>query len=248
MPVLAMSLILAACAGSNASNEATNAAGKRDSAAMRNDAFERFVEAYPADGALGFSAWTERDTVAMLGRDVPEYTQFQRRYARPSFGDGLIRFVGDDDVGARGLPAFEWNGPGRWRTAWPGRPQLAVFAYDWLARQYALDAARLSAGGEPLVSLLDPDDGAVLESEMTFRELIELLAGSKGERILDKRLYATWRAAGGAAPGPRQCVAYKHPLVVGGKRTVENMELGDMDVHLTLMAQHHEQLGAPMGR
>jgi Domain of unknown function (DUF1851) len=241
-----MTLILAACRGSasNASNEASTTS-KRDSLAPRKDAFEGFVAAYPADVALGFSAWSERDTVAMLGRDVPEYTQFQRAYARPSFGDGLIRFVGDREVGARGLPAFEWNGPSGWRTAWPDHRQLAVFAYDWLGRQYALDTARLSAGGEPLVSILDPADGAIMQGDRTFRGFIELLTGSAGEGILDKRLHAAWRAAGGAAPGPRQCVAYKHPLVLGGKPRVENMELGDMDVHLTVMAQINEQLRAP---
>jgi hypothetical protein len=199
-------------------------------------ALARFAAALPPDGPPAFTDWTAGDTAALVGREIPDYTLFQRTAGRPSFGGGVLRFVG-----SCGLEAAEWNGLDGWRTSWPGQKDLVVFAYDWLGRQYAFDARR-SDGDEPLVTMLDPADGAILESRFTFRALLESLAGPLGESLLSKKLFAEWRAAGGATPGPRQCVGFKHPLTLGGKPTVDNLEMGDMEVYLWTQWQIHQQL------
>jgi hypothetical protein len=199
--------------------------------------FDRFIASYPPDGPDGPSKWTDADTIVRFGQDVADYTLFQRTHGGcASFGGGLLRFLGKGE-----LSSSEWNGPDGWRVLWPGRPDLVVFAYDWLARQFAFDGRRLSQA-EPLVTLLDPSDAAVMESDFTFRAFLDWLAGPDGEGGLSTRLYQAWRAAGGAAPGVSECVCFKHPLVLGGKQTVENLEVGDMDVQLTILAQLHAQI------
>jgi hypothetical protein len=201
-----------------------------------DDVLARFATTFVPDEATGFPGWGSSDTLELLGRDVPDYTRFMAAYGRPSFDAGLLRFVGN-----RGLSASEWNGADGWRQMWPGRSRMVVFAYDWLGRQYALDTARRD-GDEPLVTLLDPADGAALESDFTFLAFIEGLCGELGVSLLSKELHAAWRRIGGRAPGVRECVCFKHPLRLGGKQSVANMELGDMAVHLVFMKQIHARI------
>jgi hypothetical protein len=203
---------------------------------MVNGTVDRFLATFPPDGRNVPGEWTEAKTIALVGRDIPSYTLFRREHGEASFGNGLLRFVG-----GQGLNASEWNGIAGWRTLWPDRANLAVFAYDWLGRQYAFDRQRVT-GDEPLVTLLDPSDGAVMDSDFTFEGFLGWLAGPAGNGALSKPLYAGWLARGGAPPSERQCICFKQPLVFGGKQVPENLDLGDMMVQFGLLRQIHAKV------
>ena len=87
------------------------------------------------------------------------------------------------------------------------------------------------------MTLLDPADRKALQSDFTFDGFLGWLAGPDGEGALSKKLYLSWRARGGRPPGDKQCVSFKQPLILGGKRVPENLELCDMDVHLSVLNQ-----------
>lgn len=191
-----------------------------------------FLRSLPPDGSTR-GPWTDTDTVVLVGQQHHAFTSFREAHSEVSFGEGLLRFVGSR---GHGLPSDEWNGPDSWRRLWPNRNNLSVFAYDWMGRQFAFDRNRRPKG-EPLVSLLDPADLKVMNSDFTFDAFLGWLAGPDGDGALSKKLYAAWRQRGGAAPTYKQCLSFKQPLVLGGKQVPENLELCDMDVHLHVLQQ-----------
>jgi hypothetical protein len=209
---------------------------------MANSAADRFLSTFPPCGRNVPGEWTNVKTMALVGRDIPSYTLFRREHGEASFGNGLLRFVG-----GQGLNATRWNGIAGWRTTWPDQPYLAVFAYDWLARQYAFDRQRVT-GDEPLVTMLDPADGAVLDTDFTFEGFLEWLAGPDGDGGLSTPLYTAWLALGGTPPNERQCVCFKHPLRLGGKQVPENLELGDMEVQLSILHQINASIARARGK
>ena len=47
--------------------------------------------------------------------------------------------------------------------------------------------------------------------------------------------------AAGMKPGPNQCYGYKVPPMLGGEYDAENIELTDLSVHYSLLAQLHQK-------
>lgn len=156
-----------------------------------------------------------------------------------SLNDGLLRFHSaesgpagqefvDQVFGQRGLPA-------------------GVFAFDWLARQYAV-TSRMTPEGDPdatdssrTVVVLDPFDLSItpwVEVSSFERALGVPLA----EQFLDVRLFREWLTSLGIDYLPfDSCAGSNVPGFYGGERELGNLNLDSNEVYLSFVQQLWEQ-------
>lgn len=204
--------------------------------------FERFASTYGSIREQGRAAspWSSPIFEASGGCE-----QFMAANAGASFGGGLYR-VHDAASGALGRrligEAFPTFGD-----------RAAPFGYDWLGRQFALDRDRVS-GGEPLVLLIEPGTGEVLEIPANFREFHDQELVDYPDAALALEFFEEWRrASSGIATLERlECAGYRVPLFLGGSDTVDNLEVIGLDIYWTLAGQlrsgtRHMPLGSTIG-
>lgn len=119
-------------------------------------------------------------------------------------------------------------------------PELAerilVFGYDWLGRHFALDSGRL-AGSKRLVLMLEPGAGEAMEIPVPIvqfhnEELVEYR-----DEALAFSFYKEWRKLDPSPIPHDKCVGYKIPLFLGGADTIDNLEVTDLDVYVSLCGQ-----------
>ena len=111
--------------------------------------------------------------------------------------------------------------------------RISPFSYDWLGRVFAVDSSRKEKDGYGVV-LLEPGTGEVLEIPCGLRSFHdEELVGHRDEALAES-FHERWLNIGGGIPTRTQCVGYKNPLFLGGKDTVSNLEIVDIDVYWTL--------------
>lgn len=125
--------------------------------------------------------------------------------------------------------------------------QIACFGADWMGRQFALDRSRM-AGGEPQVTLLDPETQEIFEIPCGYREFhTGELFGHPNETVNHDR-FKEWLASGGQSPNYGECVSFKVPLFLGGADTFDNLTVSDLEVYWTINGQILAQIGdLPMG-
>jgi hypothetical protein len=215
--------------------------GKGPAAAVDADAIvARFLAALPPDhGAIraGAGLWKAADTKQLLGRDDRVFTALLR-VAQTSHGGGILRFF---------LPAtkpslVEWNGRHGWHGSWPSKPNSIAFASDWLGNLILLDPNRAPSGLRR-VALLDLATGAY----DVFGDLAEFLASlpDNWERILFKRTFDEYLAAGGRRPNMTECVEYAIPLVVRGRRRdLRKMKVSGLDDAVSRAGHQRDKYGA----
>jgi hypothetical protein len=204
--------------------------------------FRRFLNNYvPDDFAVRSQRdWTDTDTARLLGVSVPSYTAFLAEAAWSSFSGGKLRVLLPD--GPLALEA--WNEPAGWSASWPRwRASVRVFAYDWLGRLLAFDTNRMS-GGQPLLCLLDPNEGELYEIPDTFDVFIKETIISAPDACVEASAHREWIDAGGAVPHETQCAACKVPLFLGGSIKPTNLEVSNLDVHLSICGQLSAQTEA----
>jgi hypothetical protein len=170
-------------------------------------------------------AWQEPRLMAVDG-----YLELADRFAGCSFENGLYRL----HDATSGPLALSWIA-----EAFPefaGR--VCPFGYDWLGRQFAVDAGRQQAG-RPLVLLLEPGTGQALEIPRQFADFHSEELVQHRDAALASGFFEDWADAQGAVLPLAQgdCVGYRVPLFLGGRDTVDNLELLDLDVYWTLCAQ-----------
>jgi Domain of unknown function (DUF1851) len=188
--------------------------------------FDRFAASFRlhAPGQKAGSPWADERLLGVAG-----YMQLAGGFAGCSFENGIYR-LHDEATGPR---AVSWIAD--------SFPQFAAracpFGYDWLGRQFAVGSARLE-GGEPLVLLLEPGTGEVLEIPYSFADFHEHLDELR-EPALAGSFPASWaRANAELLPlGISQCVGYKVPLFLGGKDSLENLEVIELEVYWLLSGQ-----------
>lgn len=188
--------------------------------------FERFCTNFSLSppGQVAGPPWHDGPLLRAGG-----YAELARRFAGCTFEDGLYR-LHDAATGPRGAALIA--------DAFPAfAPRASPFGFDWLGRQFALDAER-SDGGEALVLLLEPGTGEVLEVPLPFSQFHEQLSDLR-EPALAASFFDEWRRADpGAAPlSPAQCAGYRVPLFLGGEDAVGNLEVVDMEVYWSLCGQ-----------
>ena len=199
--------------------------------------FDAFQQAFPPDAGRVPSEypWTEDKTLSLLGV-VPEgYTEWVAGHAVPSYGNGVIRFLLPDTSPS----LLIWNGAAGWASDWVSwKGRLVVFAFDWLGRQFAFDRGRIDpVSQEPLIAVLEPGTGYVLEVPETFQGFMERELVQYPDAALATDFYREWLGRGGQKPGFSACIGYKVPLFLGGEDGGENLELSPLSVYLSLMGQ-----------
>jgi type VI secretion system (T6SS) immunity protein Tdi1 len=191
--------------------------------------FEGFVSAFrllPGDQASG-SPWRDPRLLAVAG-----YSELVGPFAGCTFENGLYRL--HDEVSgpraealvAEAFPAFH--------------PRACPFGYDWLGRQFLVDAGRIE-DGEPQVLLAEPGTGEVLEVPLSFAAFHEQLFELR-EPALAAEFFSAWtRSNPNLVPiEPADCVGYQVPLFLGGKDSIENLEVIDLDVYWSICSQLHK--------
>jgi hypothetical protein len=194
---------------------------------MGVEMFEPFLDEFrllPPEQVAGVT-WRETRLLAADG-----YEGLAQRFAGCSFENGLYR-LHDATSGPLALSWIAETFPEFARRACP-------FGYDWLGRQFAIDTGRMHAG-QPLVLLLEPGTGQRLEIPLTFgafhdEELVEYRDAALATGFFD-----TWAQAHPRALPLAQgdCVGYQVPLFLGGRDTVDNLEVIDLDVYWTTCGQ-----------
>ena len=114
---------------------------------------------------------------------------------------------------------------------------MCPFGYDWLGSQFALDSGR-TEDGEPLVLILEPGTGEALQVPQSFAAFHEQLDDFR-EPALSAGFFAAWvQANPGQMPlGRDECIGYRLPLFLGGKDTVDNLEVIDLEVYWSFCGQ-----------
>ena len=171
----------------------------------------------------GTARWSTARLDAVAG-----YRELMDAVAGRSFERGLYRLHGGSSGRAGQALAAE---------AFPEMAaRSAVFGFDWLGRQFAVDFDRVVAGS-PQVLMLEPGTGQSLEVPVDFvsfhtEELVEF-----GDAALASQGFADWMKTHGVPIPFDQCVGYRVPLFLSGVDGPENMELSDIEVYWTLMGQ-----------
>lgn len=204
--------------------------------------FERFKERYKVTSRLTTNSPGPIVTTPL--EDTLGYEEFMREYAGTTFNNGLYR-------------VHTLDGRAKWnrliREAFPKfRGQFSTFAYDWMGRQFALDSKRRE-NGQPMVVLFDPGFGEVLQVPGTFLQLHESELIEHSDAALEDKVFEEWLKRGNRGPGPTECVGYTVSLFLGGRDTLENNEITDMEVYWAFSGQILEQTrdlpdGTPIGK
>jgi hypothetical protein len=214
--------------------------GNGQAAADADAIVARLLEALPPDhGAIraGAGVWRAADTKRLLGRDDRVFTALLR-VVQTSHGGGLLRFF---------LPATkpsltEWNGRHGWHESWPSKPNSIAIASDWLGNLILLDPSR-APSGKRRVALLDLATGAY----DLFGDLAEFLDSlpDNSERLLFKRRFDEYLAAGGRRPNITECVEYAiAPLVGDGKENLRTMRILGLEDAVAIAGQRRDKYGA----
>lgn len=170
-------------------------------------------------------------------------TQFLSAHAGGSYEHGLYRIHAISDmrrwteVAAEAFPEF--------------RERIMCFGFDWLGRSFAIDFAR-KAHDQFLVLMLEPGTGQALEIPTTFVDFHNQELVQYQNEALAVEFFNTWQTCGGKTPEFGQCIGYKKPLFLGGRDTVENLEVTDMEVYWSIAGQMLSKVrelpeGTPLG-
>ncbi|MCD2443706.1 DUF1851 domain-containing protein [Agromyces sp. SYSU K20354] len=176
---------------------------------------ERFLLTFPTAGA---TAPIPHSTLASL----------QDELGGAVFGGGLLRVHTVDS--ARGADACVAAG----FTEFAGRIQC--FAFDWLGRQFSLDATR-GERNDPGVLMFEPGTAEALEVPATFSTFFDEELVDYADAALASEFFSQWLEASGSVPAFNECAGYRTPLFVGGEDTISNLEITEMDVYWHLIAE-----------
>jgi hypothetical protein len=166
--------------------------------------------------------------IAAVNRS-PRMAEFLEKCAGAAYENGLYRILPT-------VKMAEWTE--NVAEAFPEYTgQMFCFAFDWLGRSFALDFARTSDEGEPLIMRLEPGTGEGMEIPVAFidfhnEELVEYTNDA-----LSSEFFEEWLATGGLAPGFDECIGYVEPLFLGGEDAIENLEQIDLSVYWSTSAQ-----------
>jgi hypothetical protein len=207
---------------------------------MSIEPFIKFRQYYQPDSLSKPSSinWSLEELEKFVGSQATAFSEFLRVVAYTSHGEGIIRFLLPGQPPP--LSLHYWNSDDGWKKSWAEhKDRLCVFAYDWLGRQIAFDRQRVVAG-ELMIAILEPGTGEILEIPTNFIEFVEEELIEYHDAALASNFFQEWRTNGGSVPEPDQCVGYKIPLFLGGADIIDNLEIIDMDVYVTLCGQLFE--------
>ena len=115
--------------------------------------------------------------------------------------------------------------------------KITPFGYDWLGRFFCLDSER-SQNKQPLILLFIPYSDQVLEIPASFIGFHNIVLTTQAEPATEANLFRQFLAFNKITDiAINQCADLKVPLYLGGKLTVENLNIMDLSLYWELMAQ-----------
>lgn len=114
--------------------------------------------------------------------------------------------------------------------------KIQVFAFDWLGRFFALDQRRINNERAEIL-LIEPGAGEAMEIPVGIEEFHNIELVDYADDSLARSLFIQWRLRCKVEIGYSECVGYRIPLFLGGKDSIENLEMVDLDVYFSLCAQ-----------
>ena len=84
--------------------------------------------------------------------------------------------------------------------------------------------------------MLEPGPGKLLKIAATFTEFVEREIIENREAVLACGFYTEWLAQG-RSPTFQECVGYRVPLFLSGNDGIDNLELTNMEVYLSITGQ-----------
>jgi T6SS immunity protein Tdi1, C-terminal len=199
--------------------------------------FERFTQKFIAESRVpGNTPSLPADFPA-----PPGFAEFMAEFSGATFNQGIYRVHTAESV-ERFTPLVF--------SCFPTyRARAALFGYDWIGRQFALDKSRIE-DGEPQILMFEVDTGEAWEVPDGFIQFHDVEIVDYPDAGLASELWDTWTAAHAEALPIRwnRCVGFKVPLFLGGDNTAADMEETDLEVHWTLTGQLFlETHGMPPG-
>lgn len=156
------------------------------------------------------------------------FNELLSNYQGNSFGEGLYRLHNYDNIEkwnkiiSEAFPEFE--------------ERIQCFGYDWLGRQFSLDKSRI-VDGEPQILMFEPGTGEVLEIPCNFMQFHNDEIPNYHEACLASEFFHDWMSINKTKLTEKSCAGYKIFLFLGGDDTVENLEIGDMEVYWSICSQ-----------
>lgn len=159
-----------------------------------------------------------------------EIGQFMEQFAGASFREGLYR-VHSATTLAQVVEGFTFGFPAY-------AEQVLLFGYDWLGRQFGLPTSDPS-GSQPRVILFEPGVGKAFDIPANLQSFHNDVLVNQADAALATSLFADWKMAHPETIpiGLNDCAGYRVPLFLGGKDTVENLEIIDCSVYWYLTGQ-----------
>jgi len=114
--------------------------------------------------------------------------------------------------------------------------RIQCFAYDWLGRQFVLDFKR-KVDNEPMILMLEVGTGEILEIPCNFKSFHEEELIEYQDAAIATEFFNEWIKENGKKLEHNNCVGYKIPLFLGGKDSIENLEVSDMEVYWGIVGQ-----------
>jgi hypothetical protein len=181
--------------------------------------------------------FSSEDPVAPISH--PTLLQLQGGLGGATFGSGLLRVHTVDSAGeADTLIAAGF-------TEFAGR--IRCFAFDWLGRQFSVDAT-CGEPGDPGILMFEPGTAEALEMPTTLSRFFDEELVDHADAALAVGFFSEWSASGGRAPAFDECIGYRTPLFLGGADDVSNLEIIDLGVYLHLMSELRRRTrGLPAG-
>jgi hypothetical protein len=150
-----------------------------------------------------------------------------------SYCGGLYRLFSGDRIGEaseaiqRVFPEF--------------RGKITVFGYDWLGRHFAVDNRRIE-NGQPLVLMLEVGAGEAMQIPTPIIEFHNTELVEYADDALARQFFEKWKSFHPSPIGHDRCAGYKIPLFLGGRDTVDNLELIDLSVYVEICGQLRNQI------
>lgn len=172
--------------------------------------------------------------------EIHGFPQLFNSFSGMSFNAGLYR--------VHDVAALEYWNDAIWQAFPDFRGRAICFGFDWGGTQFAVDLKRVE-DGDPLVLMFEVDTGEALEIPFRFSVFHDVGLVTMGDAILATDLYNRWRKSHkDVRLGHDMCVGYKVPLFLGGKDSVKNLEVTDLEVYWSVGSQLLDQVrGLPPG-
>ena len=161
-----------------------------------------------------------------IDRSEDVYGTFLSELGGKQFGNGLFNTFSTTD-------ANKWTEIAE--EAYQGlRGKIKPFGHDWLGRIFAVDLREPRNG---LVLMLEIGTAQALEIPCNMEDFLNEEIIFSTDACLANSFYQEWCSLGNDIPTLGQCVGYKVPLFLGGEDDITNLEISDMEVYWSILAQ-----------